>query len=291
MVGGWWEMEGDGGKKQPSRETPARHPATPKRRSIKNINNKRKRKTMGFGTWITSGLGFVIGGPIGAVIGFIIGSMFDSSNETKEKEKTASARKRHTTRNDFLVSLLVLMAAVMKADGKVVKSELNVVKRFLLETYGEQKALDALQILKGLLKENYDPIQVARQIALNMNYSMRLQLLHLLITIAKSDNNLSVKEHLLLTNLCSALNLSQADLNSMLSINEKKNDPDRAYKILEISPSASDEEVKKAYRRMAMKYHPDKVNSLGEEMKKKATEKFRAVNEAYNEIKEKRGMN
>lgn len=62
------------------------------------------------------------------------------------------------------------------------------------------------------------------------------------------------------------------------------------YKILEVSPDASDEEVKKAYRTAAMKYHPDRVSHLGEDMRKKAEETFAKVNQAYDKIKAARGI-
>ena len=60
---------------------------------------------------------------------------------------------------------------------------------------------------------------------------------------------------------------------------------------IQIDPTATDEEIKKAYRRMAKKYHPDLVNDLGEDVKKSATEKFRSINEAYESLKKQRGIN
>ena len=71
----------------------------------------------------------------------------------------------------------------------------------------------------------------------------------------------------------------------------KQEDKNWAYKVLEIEPNASNEEVKKAYRRMAMKFHPDKLNTMGEEVKKSATEKFKKVNDAYQTIKKERNLN
>ena len=65
---------------------------------------------------------------------------------------------------------------------------------------------------------------------------------------------------------------------------------DSSYKILEIDPSSSNDEVKKAYRKMAMKYHPDKVSHLGDDFRKTADEKFTKVNEAYDKIKKERNM-
>ena len=79
-----------------------------------------------FGKWIGGGLGFALGGPLGAVLGFLVGSMVDST--TVQQTSTPSARQ--STPGDFGMSLLVLIAALMKADGKVMKSELDYVKQF-----------------------------------------------------------------------------------------------------------------------------------------------------------------
>ena len=134
-----------------------------------------------FGKWIGGGLGWAFGGPIGALIGFAVGSMFDNSTIDVSTNVLGPNR---TTEGDFKMSLLVLMACIMKADGHVDKSELAVVKKFLVANFGEQGALDALQILKGLLEQDIDETQVAMQISQILNYSSKLELIHLLFTIA-----------------------------------------------------------------------------------------------------------
>src|SRR3989339_238389 len=120
-----------------------------------------------FAKWIGGGLGWAVGGPIGAIVGFALGSLFGSA----EKVQTGQSYSRRTTEADFKASLLVMMACVMKADGNVQKKELDVVKRFLVANFGEEGALDALQMLKKLLDQQINEIEVASQINLYMNYS------------------------------------------------------------------------------------------------------------------------
>ena len=240
-----------------------------------------------FGKFIGGGLGFVLGGPIGALIGFTLGSMFDG---TIISASTQSIGSNHTTEGDFKMSLLVLMACIMKADGRVDKSELAVVKKFLVANFGEQGALDALQILKNLLEQHIDETEVAMQISQNLNYSSKLELLHLLFNIAYADGEVVASELATIQRIANIFRIDRLDFESIKAPYMKTVDRNWAYKSLEIETTATDEEIKKAYRRMAMKYHPDKVIDLGEEVKKSATEKFRSINEAYESLKKQRGI-
>lgn len=253
---------------------------------------------MGF-RWILGGLGFVLGGPIGTVIGFVIGSFVDavssgiqalpSGSGSTDSQANRNSSKR-VTEGDISVSLLVLIACVMKADGRVLKSEVNYIKPFLLKTYGEEGGKEALQILKRMLEQDIDVVAVSRQIAQYVNYSTRLQIIHLLLDLANSDGEFAQQEQAMIERIAAAMNIQPKDYQSLAAMYGKAKEPNWAYTVLEIEPSATDEEVKKAYRRMAMKYHPDKVNNVSEEIKQKATEKFRMINEAYEHIKSLRGM-
>lgn len=245
----------------------------------------------GFTKWITGGLGFVLGGPIGGLIGFALGSLFDSSPlPLPYDERDARARAEQTAEGDFKMSLLVLIACVMRADGTPKKQELDVAKRFLLANFGEEGALEALQILKNLLRQNIDDVQVARQINLYMNYSGKLELVHLLFEIAYADGGENQQELQVIQRIARNLGVSTLDFDSLKAPYTRSKNVNWAYSALEIEPSATNDEIKKAYRAMAKKYHPDTVANLGEEIKKKATEKFRAVNEAYEELKKQRGF-
>ena len=239
-----------------------------------------------FAKWIGGGLGWAVGGPIGAIVGFALGSLFGSA----EKVQTGQSYSRRTTEADFKASLLVMMACVMKADGNVQKKELDVVKRFLVANFGEEGALDALQMLKKLLDQPINEVEVASQINLYMNYSAKLQLIRLLFDIAYADGDVNVSELNVIQRISNTFNISSADFQSLKAPYVKNIDQNWAYKTLEIEPTASVEDIKKAYRRMAMKYHPDKVANLGDDIKKSATEKFRSVNEAYEQLKKQKGF-
>lgn len=247
---------------------------------------------MSAGKWILGGLGFVLGGPIGALIGALIGSAFDGVSSEWKTEGTAknhSSRKR-STQGDISVSIIVLIACVIKADGRVLKSEIAFIKPFLVRTFGEAGAKQALQLLKQLLEQNIDPIAVSQQIRSNVNYSVRLELLNLLLNIAKADGEVVEVEANIIELIATHMGIANADYQSLLSLYRKHTDANWAYTALEIEPTATDEEVKKAYRRMAMKYHPDKVANAGESIRQQATDKFRSINDAYEHIKAQRGM-
>ena len=238
-----------------------------------------------FGKWLGGGLGFVMGGPIGGLLGFLVGSMLDSNTEPSAIYTTRTAR---TNQGDFGMSLLVLVAAVMKADGKVVKSELDYVKQFFVRQFGQESAREALLMLKNIIKQEIPVRDVCLQISRNMDYSSRLQLLHLLFNVSLADRMIHPLEIEILEKISGALGVAS---NDFLSIkNMFIPETDSSYKILEIDPSSSNDEVKKAYRRMAMKYHPDKVSHLGDNFRKTADEKFRKVNDAYEMIKKERNI-
>jgi DnaJ like chaperone protein len=239
-----------------------------------------------FGKLIGGGLGWVMGGPIGGLLGFLVGSMVD--NTTISTSAYQSRGTAETTPGAFGVSLLVLIAAVMKVDGKVVKSELDYVKQFFVRQFGRESAREASVMLRDLLKQEIPLQDVCQQIARNMDYSSRLQLLHLLFNVSLADGQIHTSERDIIEKISGYLGISGSDFGSIRNMFVPETDS--SYKILEIEPSASNDEIKKAYRRMAMKYHPDKVSHLGEDFKKTADEKFKKVNEAYERIKKERNM-
>ncbi len=238
-----------------------------------------------YSKWIAGGIGWAFGGPIGAIIGFAIGSMLDGASNDN---RLGPGSEQPSGRGDFNVSLLVLSAAVMKANGKVKKSELEYVKQFLVGQFEAQHAKELLIALRDMLDKPIPLNQVTAQISMNMANAMRLQLMQYLFGIAKADGIVDQRELKLLQQISDGLRLSSADFNSLKSMFYV--DSASHYDVLNLKKTASETEIKKAYRKLAVEYHPDKVMNLGEEYQKAAKEKFQKVQEAYEQIKLERGI-
>lgn len=247
--------------------------------------SRRRRGSHNYAKWVGGGLGWAFGGPIGGILGFALGSMFQGGGSHSGQTYRDGMP---TQTGDFNVSLLILTAAVMKADGIVRKSELDFVKKFYAQNFDVEASKQYIKMLGEILKKDFNVMDVSRQIGRFMDYSARLQLMHYLFGIALADGNADKTEVDLIGEIAAAMGLGAADFQSLKAMFVK--DTDSSYKILEITPEVTDEEVKFAYREMAKKYHPDKVIHLGNDIRKAAEEKFQKVNEAYEAIKKKRGF-
>lgn len=227
--------------------------------------------------WIWGGLGWAIGGPIGGILGYALGSMGKSSSYSGA-----------TRGGDFLSVILILFASVMKADGVQKKSELEYVKRFLINQFGISQAKQLLQIFKKILEQDYSLDEVCSQIKSRMDKPSRLQLIHVLFGLSQSDGDVHPEEIKVIHNISNLLGISNAEYQSIQSM--FKEDLDSAYKVLNIDSNTTDLEIKKAYRKMANKFHPDKIAHLGEEYQEIAQEKFKSVSDAYHKIKKDRNI-
>lgn len=254
---------------------------------------------MSFSKWIGASLGWTFGGPIGAIIGLALGSMADAltkgdfekmlgqgnTNDTGRQRTTYSRPRQEvptTKPGDFEVSLLILASVVIKADGNQDPRELDFVRQQFVSLYGKQRANNAFRLFKNINQQQVPLRQVCLQIQQMMDHPSRLQLLHFLFGIAKADGMVTEVEVRQIYTIAGYLGISSRDFESIKAM--FYNSADNAYKILEIDKSASVAEIKAAYRKMAKKYHPDKIVHLGEEHRKGAEEKFRQVQEAYEKL-------
>ena len=258
---------------------------------------------MSVSKWIGATLGWSFGGPIGAIIGMALGSLVDAvTSGTKgpllgqgqprqQRSRQGGYRSRtqrpQTQSGDFEVSLLILASIIIKADGNQDQRELDFVRQQFVSMYGKERANHAFKLFKNISQQkNISTRQVCLQIKQMMDHPSRLQLLHFLFGIAKADELVTEAEIRQVYTISGYLGISNRDFESIKAM--FFNTSDNAYKILEIDKSATVEEIKKAYRKMAKKYHPDKVIHLGKEHQVGAEEKFRQVQKAYEHIQKER---
>ena len=281
---------------------------------------------MAVGKWIGGILGFITAGPLGALAGVALGSIFDKGlddvNRNGDNQQYSNAysaysgqqsyqgeRNYEGERNSFMFSLLVLSSYIINADGKIMHSEMELVRRFLRQNFGEAAQQQGEEILLKLFEQQklmgmsqYRSViqDSCHQIRSNMIYEQRLQLFDFLIMIAQADGMVVREEIQALQEIGFHMGLSTEDIQQMLNMSNHgrgggssastSDQLAEAYRILGISPSASNDEVKAAYRKMALKHHPDKVAALGEDVRRAAEKKFQEINDAKDRIYKSRGI-
>ncbi len=232
---------------------------------------------MNINKWLWGGLGWAVGGPIGAIMGYALGSM-SSTNQNFTQ----------TRGGDFGAAMLILFASVMKADNELKKSELEFVKKFFIENFGKNYTKQRMELFKKILNQDININSVCNQIKSHMDINSKIQLIHVLFGLSKADNQIHQNEITIITNIANLIGLNQSDFMSIKAMFIE--DTKSSYKVLGLDSNANLSEIKNAYRKMAAKYHPDKVLHLGDEFAKVAEEKFKSINDAYQKIKKERNI-
>lgn len=283
---------------------------------------------MAAGKWIGGVLGFITAGPLGALAGYALGSLFEHGLDAVNRDgdhhynnayDAYSGQQSYSSqgfgsqsygrqqsyegeRNSFMFSLLVLSSYIINADGKIMHSEMEMVRCFLRQNFGEAAKQQGEGILLKLFEQQkrmgmqqYRSViqDSCHQIRANMMYEQRLQLLNFLVMIAQADGVVNSQEIQALKEMAIHMGLSAEDVDQMLNLESGASSAgslDDAYRVLGISPDASNDEVKAAYRKMALKHHPDKVAALGEDVRRAAEKKFQEINDAKDRIYKARGL-
>ena len=202
----------------------------------------------------------------------------------------------------------------MKADGKILKSELDFVKKYFLKNFGEEVTREKIKVLGEVLKQEIPIDEVAKQIRYHMRIAEKRLLLQYIFGIAAADGEIHTSELRMIERISNGIGINPFEFRSMQAMftqqynqyqqkyesgyhkqqrhkNQSGPSLSTCYKILGVNSSISDNDLKKSYRKLAIKHHPDKVAHLGEDHVQVAEDKFQKIQEAYDEIKEKRGLN
>jgi len=241
--------------------------------------------------WFGAILGYSLFRFPGAIIGFLFGSFIDNfvSGGNSPQSVFQDMTRQSVSPADFELNLLSLCSIVIKADGQVSQSERDYVRQYFVSTYGKEKANAIFRTFNEINKKREISAQrICAFMTQRTRYEVRLQLLHFLFGIAQADGSVSLSEVNKIREIAGYLRVSLRDFESIKAMFIKS--ANNSYKILEIEKTASDAEVKKAYRNMAKKYHPDRVNTKDEAIKKGAEEKFKQVQKAYETIQAERGL-
>lgn len=248
--------------------------------------------------WIAAFFGALYWRFPGAILGFFVGFLIEIYMRNRTgSNPNASPSGGYSYRSpvqagafNFEVNLLSLAAVVIKADGSISQRELDYVRIFFVQQFGKERANATFQIFNDEIKRhNVALSEICNRLRMYSTYEMRLQILHFLFGIANADGKIHDAEENILRQITKQLNIHYGDFESIKAMFLTKS-TDNAYKILEVDKSASEVEIKKAYREMVKKYHPDRLSGMDEAYIKGAREKFEKVQEAYDQIKKERGF-
>jgi len=241
--------------------------------------------------WFIALLGYSFFRLPGAIIGFLLGSFIDSFRSSGSGPSTIfrDMTRQQVSPADFELNLLSLCSIVIKADGTVNQREMDYVRQYFVANYGKDKANAIFRTFNEINKKHEISAQrICTFLNQRTRYEVRLQLLHFLFGIAHADGSVSNPEINKIREIAGYLRVTMRDFESIMAMFVKS--ADNAFKILEIDKTATNDEIKKAYRTMAKKYHPDRVNTENEAIKKGAEEKFKEVQKAYEQIQKERGI-
>ena len=238
----------------------------------------------------------VFGGLLLAAVTYIVSV---SSRANQDQGKNANIL---GDQNQFIELLLALSSIIIKADGRVEQKELDLVRYRLSRDFSSQEVIQHMNNLNQLLKKNINVDAIFEVINENYNFAAKIQLMHFLTGVAVSNKMLTENEYNWLVRIAKSISIPASSFQSILAMFEYRRESDqqysrngrtggsnsyntssidKAYKILEVNKDTTDAEIKKAYRKLAMVHHPDKVSHLGPEM----------ISDAYDLIKTTRGFN
>lgn len=267
------------------------------------------------GKFLGGAFGFMLGGPLGAILGASVGHQFDIGMIRLDAHEALRPGDQHRVQMAFFTATFSVMGHIAKADGRVSPEEISLANRIMdqMSISGEMRTT-AVNLFQQGKSADFPLDDVLAQFYQECHRRTDLIRMFLEIQIqeALADGSLDSKEERLLLHICGQLRVSRFDYDRLkMRVQAQQRfyeqgyqhqdyqsqQPYRgqsslqdAYEVLGLTPSANDEEVKKAYRRLMSQNHPDKLVAKGlpEEMMKLAKEKTQKITKAYETIQQAR---
>ena len=250
----------------------------------------------GWSKAIGAGLGFFMGGPIGAVVGYFLAGALGSDG----RRSTSVFSQPHYKQHILYTNILAFMAALIKVDRKVTKAEkdevINILKAmFRLDSNDMEMSV---RMFDEFLNSTLNISELSESYKRVSDKKMRLVLLEILFRLAMADGVFHPAEEKMIITVASRLDISEYELNSIKATymgssdsggsggasSRKAINKNSYYDLLEVPYSASAEEIKKSYRKLMVKYHPDTFGDIHPTAKELINDKVTKINEAYEEL-------
>jgi DnaJ like chaperone protein len=259
-----------------------------------------------FGKMVGGSLGFVIGGPIGAIAGAAFGHTFVDKKEQAYLSSRPGSRQHSRlgaqetlSSNEqaqlvFFTAAFSMLAKICKVDGRITDKEINAINMFMRQDL--QLDANSQQTAQNIFRQAVNSHESFDAFAMQFYSVFRTQpniielMIDVLLRVSSADGSISNDEEHLLLSAIRIFNYSNDDYERLKSRYVKTSN--KYYAILKCDESATNEEIKKQYRKLANEYHPDKIEAKGlpEEFIKFANTKFKEIQEAYDNIKKERSL-
>ncbi len=239
------------------------------------------------GKAIGAGLGFLFGGPFGAILGAMTGNFFDASSQGQIS--SGRPHSDHERSLNFITHLVGILISIAKADGRVNTHEIKVIERAFVSFGFKGEDLNFIRnLINQTVRANLNLQAVCHEFKQYSSYEEKLSLLRIVYMVAFADKEFHASEENMINQIIGLLEISADDAFEIRG--EFSSDHDKHYRILNTTRDATVEDIKKAYRLLSKKYHPDRVTHLGDEFARLASEKFQKINESYEKIKSEKGF-
>ncbi len=225
--------------------------------------------------WLGAGLGWVVGGPVGGLLGFFAGREFDDQLEqTPQKTEDISL-------SDIQLHLIVIIAHLARIRNQIDLPYLERCRKLFSEYFGPEEAQQTFSVFNHCLQKEYDLTRSCDFLRLYTPPSTARQLIAFLITFAQRTGGVTPAEKVFISRIGRHLSIPEHHTSALF---EPVQPQTNAHQILGVTPDAPQAEIRSAYRKLTLRYHPDRNTHLSTTEQKEMAEKYRKIKEAFESL-------